>query len=651
MRNHYPFAALVGQEALQTALLLCAVNPSIGGVLIAGDKGSAKSTAARGLAQIMPFVERADGCRFNCSSAEPLEICPVCCGADAVFAEVAPPFVTLPLGATEDRVLGSLDFECALKDKRRAFQPGLLAAAHRGVLYIDEVNLLPDHLVDVLLDAAAMGVHSLQREGLSVVHPCRFTLIGTMNLEEGDLRPQLLDRFGLMVEVAAPRKPVLRAEVVRRRFDFEGNPQAFLARFEQEQEKLRAQVVRARCLLPSVKMDERLLLLISQLCCRLEINSLRADIVMHKTALALAALGGRTRAEPSDIKAAAELALPHRRRRTPLERAGIDCHQLEQMLQEALSEPPPEPDDQGDESGADQSLSDWKDSIACPEDSDGSSASGKEEVFLASAPGSVCRIVVATEPKDSNGGRRSPSGVVSRGQYLRAVPAENPSSLAVDATLSHAVLRCPEDFGITREDFHEKSRRCTTGNLILFVVDASGSMSALRRMETVKSCVVSLLADAYERRDKVGVISFSGSGAELILAPTKSVELAEAKLRDLPTGGRTPLTQALVLAYETLDRQMAKNSLEPLLVVMSDGKANVAISGQEDPFQEALRAACRLSELSVATLVVDSETGYLRLGKARELASALRAEYLSLENMSSEDLTLIIGRRGKGRLR
>ncbi|MEO5934790.1 MAG: ATP-binding protein, partial [Duganella sp.] len=325
--TNFPFTAIVGQSTLRKALMLCAVDPSIGGVLIRGDKGTAKSTAARALADVLPAIERVPGCAFNCAPGAPCEHCDVC--GERTAEPSAVPFVTLPLGATEDRVLGSLDISRALQGGQRAFQPGLLASAHRGLLYIDEVNLLADHLVDVLLDVAAMGVNSVQRDGLSIRHPARFTLVGTMNLEEGDLRPQLLDRFGLMVEVTAPREKTERSEVVRRRIAFETDPAGYVMRWRGEQDALRNQLATAQRLLPAVLLDDAMLDLISHLCCEFEVASLRADIVMHKTARAIAALEGRARVNPQDIRGAAELVLPHRRRRKPFEQPGLDQQRLD----------------------------------------------------------------------------------------------------------------------------------------------------------------------------------------------------------------------------------------------------------------------------------------------------------------------------------
>jgi magnesium chelatase subunit D len=620
----FPFSAIVEQTQLKTALLLCAVDPSLGGVLIRGDKGTAKSTAARALTDILPLIERVAGCAFNCAPASPYQHCETCNTEQATAQASAVPFVTLPLGATEDRVIGTLDLEQALKGGSRVFKPGLLAAAHRGILYIDEVNLLPDHLVDVLLDAAAMGVNAVQREGLSVTHPARFTLIGTMNLEEGDLRPQLLDRFGLMVEVTAPRDKVLRSEVVRRRIAFEANPTVYAAVWMHEQQALRHQLATAQQLLPEVLLDDAMLDLISHLCCEFEVASLRADIVMHKASRALAALEGRSQVTPDDVRGAAELVLPHRRRRKPFEQPGLDQEQLDDLMQQALQQP-----EEG-ESGAEDTNQE--------NNQDNSESEDQQQVFAAASAGNVRKIEVDTVSNRYASGKRSTAQDAPRGRVVRVVPDQNPSSLAVGATLRSAALRGADDFQVTKSDLHQQIRSGKNANLILFVVDASGSMAAQRRMEAVKGAVLSLLTDAYQQRDEVSVISFRGESAQLLLPPTRSVDLAEQNLRELPTGGRTPLPHALSVTLETLE----KTSMPPLLVLLSDGKANVALSDGNDPWQESLRFATLLAERGVPALVLDTETGYLRLGKARQLAQALGAEYLTLEELSAENLALTV---------
>ncbi len=327
--SHYPFSALVGQDDMSMALLLIAVNPAIGGVLIRGQKGTGKSTAARGLAALLPEVKCASGCPFPFS---PEELPNLLWREPAEDVEARPAaFVDLPLGATEDRVLGALDLERALQHGERRFEPGLLAEAHRGILYIDEVNLLSDHLVDVLLDAAAMGVNVVEREGMSVSHPARFILVGTMNAEEGDLRPQLLDRFGLTVEVTAPGEPVARMEIMRRRLAYEADSTGFAIRFQQEERALREQIDAARANLEAVELTDEILALIADICLTFDADGMRADLVIHKTACTLAAWEGRTQVRPADVRRAAELALPHRRRQ-PFEQPRLNQGELEDLV-------------------------------------------------------------------------------------------------------------------------------------------------------------------------------------------------------------------------------------------------------------------------------------------------------------------------------
>ena len=676
--SDFPLAALVGQEQLKSALLLCAVNPGLGGVLIRGEKGSAKSTAARGLAGVMPLVERVVGCAYNCAPGEPSAACEVCTGAGRSLETTAVPFVNLPLGASEDRVLGSLDLERALKDGRKALQPGLLAAAHRGILYIDEVNLLPDHLVDVLLDVAAMGVNRVQREGLSVQHAARIALVGTMNQEEGELRPQLLDRFGMMVEVRAPLEARVRTEIVKRRLEWEADPEGFNRAWSAQQVALLEQVRRARGLLPKVMIPEGLLVLISELCCSQGVASLRADLVMNKAARALAALRGRERVEPDDISEAATLVLPHRRRTKPFEQPGLDEEQLQRLMEKAKSSAPDQPsepdgppsgrraagpDNSGDANrdsptgnGRNVDPVDGGDDRGGRPSQDLQGDQPGDRVFApgpAMTPprielksGAVAAAVV---------GRRSSVTQARRGTEVRAVRDERPTELAVTATLHHSVMRngglAPDGrLEVTRADLHEKVKAGRQGSSILFVVDASGSMAALQRMEAVKGAVIALLRDAYQRRDEVGVIAFRGAEARLLLPPTRNVDAAERQLRELPTGGRTPLAHALHLAGEVLSRASGALHAEPLLVVLSDGHANVSLAGRDndDPWQQSLDCARRLAERGLAALVLDTEVGFVRLGRAQELAATLGAQCLTLEELTTDTLTLTIRSRLHG---
>lgn len=635
MSTHYPFVAIVGQDALKKALLLCAIDPSLGGVLIRGDKGVAKSTAARGLTDILLPILKTPGCAFNCAPEAPLPQCPVCQDAGACTETAPVPFVTLPLGATEDRVLGSLDFERALKEGKKTLLPGLLATAHRGLLYIDEVNLLADHLVDVLLDVAAMGVNTVQREGLALSHPAKITLLGTMNPEEGELRPQLLDRFGLMIDVTAPRDVNLRAEVVRRRLAFESDPHAFIASWQEQTTALRAQIETAQALLPKVTLADSLFHFISQLCCEFEIASLRADITLNKAARAIAALAGRLQVTAEDIHDAALLVLPHRRRHKPFEQPGLDQQRLQEMTQGLSSGatlPHPTTNNEGQSSPSDEARQEEDDPTA--------SSEVAEQRFSAMAATAVSSMEVITARTGALSGTRHRSTGTHRGRTIRAVANEQPAQVAIDATLHHALRRDPHHFEVTQSDLHENRRTSLSAGLIVIVVDASGSMAAQSRMQAVKSSVLGLLNDAYTHRDQVAVISFRGREAELSLPPTRDVAKAEQVLDALPTGGRTPLAHALQLAAHLLRQQLMRKDILPLLVLLSDGRANVALEEDQDPWQQAMEQAGLLHSLAVPTLVVDTDQGYIRLGRTQALSAALGAEYLPMEQFTANTLRL-----------
>jgi magnesium chelatase subunit I len=334
----FPFTAIVGQEAMKLALLLNVVSPSVGGVLIRGEKGTAKSTAVRGLASLLPDIPVVAGCRFSCSPDEPAKLCPECLerlakGPELPRATAPARVVELPVGATEDRVVGALDLEQAIREGQRRFEPGVLARANRAILYVDEVNLLDDHIVDALLDAAAMGVNTVEREGVSFSHPARFALVGTMNPEEGELRPQLLDRFGLCVEVGGIPEPAARMEVVRRLESFETDPDAFLRRYAESEREIAERLAQARERVGLVRVSDASLLDIATLAIALGVDGHRADLVMMRASKALAALEGRDEVTRADVKRAAMLALPHRMRRRPFEQVGLDQDAIESILE------------------------------------------------------------------------------------------------------------------------------------------------------------------------------------------------------------------------------------------------------------------------------------------------------------------------------
>jgi len=339
MRVIYPFTAIVGQQRMLRALILNAIDTRIGGVLIRGERGTAKSTAARALAALLPPVQVVKDCRFGCDPNSPITWCTECrerfAHGEAVPVEtLRTPFVNLPVSATEDRVVGTLDIEKAIQKGERSFEPGVLASANRGLLYIDEVNLLDDHVVDVLLDSAAMGMNIVEREGISFAHPARFILVGTMNPEEGDLRPQLLDRFALSVDIQGILDPRQRVQIMERNIAFESDPEAFREEFLPKEQELSAQIAQARKLVDKVGYTTRDLLVIADLTARMQVDGHRADLVILKAARAHAAFEGREAITPRDIALAAELALPHRVNAGPFRHSEMGITQLEEQIEQ-----------------------------------------------------------------------------------------------------------------------------------------------------------------------------------------------------------------------------------------------------------------------------------------------------------------------------
>ncbi|MFD8482206.1 putative cobaltochelatase [Kitasatospora sp. NPDC059673] len=660
----YPFTAIVGMDDLRLGLLLNAVSPAVGGVLVRGEKGTAKSTMVRALAGLLPSIATVADCRFACDPAAPDGQCPDGPHSDEGAAERPAFLVELPVGVSEDRVVGSLDLERALAEGVKAYEPGLLAKAHRGVLYIDEVNLLQDHLVDLLLDAAAMGRSYVEREGVSVRHAARFLLVGTMNPEEGELRPQLLDRFGLTVEIAATRDADERAEVVRRRLAYDADPAGFAASWAYRERELAERIGAARELLASVELSDLALRQITAVCAAFEVDGLRADIVMARTAVALAAWAGRTEVLEEDVRKAAQLALPHRRRRNPFDAPGLDQEQLDRTLAEHQAPENGDPEGEGpDDDGNGPGGGGGPDGGGSPAPSEPNSPSEAGSSEEPAAPpqqrpgGSRESSPVAAEHPyrtrlfkvDGTGrgaqGRRSPAET-DAGHTVRARrPQGRLTRLHLSATLRaaapHQVARgrAGRALVLRRDDLREQVRRGRESNLVLFVVDASGSMAARQRMTAVKGAVLSLLMDAYQRRDKIGMVTFRGSGAELALPPTSSVEVGAARLEQLPTGGRTPLEAGLLRAHEVLRVERLRDpDRRALLVVVTDGRA----TGSRDAVARSHRAAGLLAAQGVAAVVLDCESGPVRLGLARELAAHLNGDAVSLDELRAEGVAALV---------
>jgi magnesium chelatase subunit D len=647
-RPVYPFAALVGQELLKKALIMNAINPRLGGVLVRGEKGTAKSTAARGLAALLPPIPMVANCRFNCHPEEANLMCDTCRErlpqGEALPMRLRPmPVVDLPLGTTEDRLLGSIDLEAAIKSGERHFETGLLAAANRGILYVDEVNLLDDHLVDVLLDAAAMGVNVVEREGISFEHPARFILVGTMNPEEGELRPQLLDRFGLCVEVTGLGHLDDRMAVVTRRLAYEDGPEDFVRQWEADQERLRENIIAARERLARVTYSPSILRLISMICLDQGVDGRRADIYMLKAAQTLAAYRDHREVLPGDVREAALLVLPHRRRRQPFGDARLDQDKLEETFQKFQEEQEAEPAPSGP-----------------PPPSEGTPPPGEGKALIGevtTAPGDPFAVAPldlspSRQVRNAPGSRTRTRSDNRTGRYVRATPTLPATpDLALDATLRAAApFQTMRDKGnlalaIAEPDLRHKVRERKIGRHILLVVDASGSMGAQERMRETKAAILSLLLDAYQRRERVGLVVFRGEKAFTALPFTHSIEMAQRYLRDLPTGGKTPLPHGLALAVDLITKERAKFPKDAfLLVLISDGKANISLTGKP-PMTEARELAVQISHLGINALVLNTErfASCLDLGGLPEISQWMGAAHYTIEKLRARDLVAQIG--------
>ncbi len=647
-----PFSAVVGQDDARLALLLGAVDPGIGGVLLSGEKGTAKTTLVRGLAALLPGISVVAGCRFSCDPAAPDPACPDGPHPHGAAAGYRPArLVELPLGATEDRVTGSLDVPRVLAGAptSEAFVPGLLALAHRGVLYVDEINLLPDHLVDVLLDAAATGTATVEREGVSLRHASRFLLVGTMNPEEGELRPQLQDRFGLGVPVVASADPHQRAAAVRARISHDLRPAVTAAAHERAGQQLTSRIAAAQARLGDVDLPDAELLRITTACASLGVDGLRGDLVTARTAIAHAAWRGDLLVTGTDVREAARLALPHRRRRGPFDDPGMDQEQIEAALGGPEdTDPPPDgggqPDGQPDgqpnrEPDAGASAPEQYDDGA-PGDNRGATDDdapvpaggprGQAHPRIAAAPGAAFQVrhLQAAGLGTSSGGRRSRSRGAG-GQPTKSVTTTSRPDLG--PTLRAAALARPGGpFAVTSGDLRRWLRRGRESNLVILLLDTSGSMAARRRSQTVTTVAVSLLADSYRRRDRVAVLTFRRHAAVVVVPPTRSVQLATHRLRDLPVGGQTPLAAGLDATAELIRRERWRDpARRPLLVIVTDGRA----TGGSDPLGRARQAARRLA--GVSSVVVDAEDGPVRLGLAALIAADLGAELVTVAGLAS----------------
>lgn len=669
----YPFTAIVGQERMLRALVLNAVDPRIGGVLIRGERGTAKSTAARALAALLPSIQVVEGCRFNCDPKKTAAWCTECLER-AAQGEVLnikthhTPFINLPVSATEDRVVGTLDIEKAIQKGIRAFEPGVLASANRGLLYIDEVNLLDDHVVDVLLDTAAMGTNIIEREGISFSHPSRFILVGTMNPEEGDLRPQLLDRFALSVEIHGIHIARERVMIVERNLAFEADSTQFANEWRINEKEIASKIENAQEPIDKVTYSRNDLFSIAALTSSLNIDGHRADLVILKTARAQAAFEGRTSLSGYDIALAAELALPHRLKKGPLQQEEIGLEEMQErieQIQKARSE-----------GNKNQAFSESDDN-ASPQNGLAPAATDEKSQEQVEHPLSKRDFRTNKDLLSRNGSRLIPSGMefnprkietpldkivrshtgrrsvtrtkLKRGRYIQSRPANGKTNdLAFDATFRSASLyqrerseikaRNKVAFVIRSSDYMKKIRVHKASNLIIFLVDASESMAVEERMAAAKGAIISLLTDAYQRRDRVGLIVFQRDQATLVLPPTKSVFLAKEALEDIPMGGKTPLSAGMLMAYEVICREKKTHpDIKPLLIFVTDAAGNVPI-GKGSTRKEAYDIAEMMVKENIHSVVINIENPMFAQGLPQELADHLKGPCYTITDIKAESL-------------
>ncbi len=650
----YPFSAIVGQDSMKLALILNAISPLVGGVLIRGDKGTAKSTAVRALARLLPDIESPDG---SSSAPDPEQPRPLDEGPhdeSTAARSRGEPFVELPLNATEEMVVGGLDFSASVREGRRVFQRGLLARVHQGILYVDEVNLLPDHLVDIILDVSASGENVVQREGISHRHPARFILVGTMNPDEGELRPQLLDRFGLCVQVEGEQDAVSRVEVLLRRDAFDRDPRAFCRRFESRDRALAGTIAEARRILPYISFPGYLERAVAKLCLRHNVAGHRADIVIAHTARVLAAFEGRSETTLDDVRRAALLALPHRSRErvqdgdSPAKPPASQRSHNRRMPGDDDREYPKQEPNRTPMYHAGVQEMEFDPSRRPRERSD-----NPEAIFDVGPTFKVREIAHRPDRlfRQQPGKRTRTRTGRKRGRYVRSTLHRMNGDVALDATFRAAapfqLMREAENglvVAIRDEDIREKIREARSGNFLLFVVDASGSMGAKGRMMASKGAIMSMLQDAYRKRDRAAMVSFRKQQATVNLPPTSSIYRAGRLLKELPVGGKTPLAAGLRKGQAVLRNVLLKDpECRPIAIIMTDGKANESM-GKGDPFWEALSIAKSLaSEKRLKSIVVDAEEfGGFRYGLAGRLAEVLRAEYLKITDLRADILREIV---------
>ena len=637
-----PFAAIVGQEQAKKALLIALVNSKAGGLLIGGKKGTAKTTLVRSSKEL-----------------------------------IAPQsMVEVPLNVTEDMLFGSIDIEYAVSKGKRRFLPGILGRADGNILYIDEANLLRQELLMAILDANIAGFNHVERDGISYSQPVHYTVIGTMNPQEGTLPSHLLDRFGMYVDVDNIESVEERTELIKRVLRYERSKGEFAKEYAQSNKELAEQIAAAKALLGQVEISEAMMQLAAQMCAQAFCAGHRAEIYLLEAARALAALSQRTYILPKDMQEAAVFVLPHRMRKPPEaepEEANNSPEQNEDQEQSKDSKddnqqegnqsndqeqqlPPPALDNTDDNSSDDAG-----DDTENQEQQDNSSSQLAPDEQIAEIdksfrlPKLVLDLGKNNTVRRGSGKRSATRTDLKQGRYVRAeLPKNKVEDLAFDATIRAAApyQRIREDNGcalnIQKEDLRQKVREKRIGNTFLFAVDASGSMGARKRMNAVKGAIFYMLQDAYQKRDCVGMLAFRRDKAEVLLPITRSVDLAQKCLAEMSTGGKTPLADGLATALLTLSRLNKRDKeLEPILVLVTDGRANAVMEGETDPVGSALKIAEKIRKAQITSVVIDTENDFIKLGIAKKLAQTMGAAYYSLSQLSKEQILRIVRNLGE----
>lgn len=627
-RNLFPFAAICGMEKAKEAILLTLVNPFAGGLLLSGEKGTGKSTLVRSARELV----------------------------DA-------PWVEIPISITEDRLFGSIDTEEAIRSGHKKLLPGLIDEADQGIIYIDDVNLLRDDLLSAVLNIREAGSYRLERDGLSEERQTSFTVLAVMNPESGTLSASSLDRFGLFAEADPSYDDETRLEIIRRVLDFEKDSLAFRAKWQEETDALKKKIRDARAALSLVEVSSAMIQLAAVYTLKAHVAGHRADIYLIEAARAKAALEGRKYVLPKDLEKAAEFVLPHRMRKAEEQQA----EPAEEMPQEhpeesnkpqqeeeqqtpqdnEFSHPPEAQPPQMDTEDADDSNHEQNEDNAQMSNPRGQSRERIDDADLhVNLPPMWIEPSKDRKPKKGSGKRSLTMTDLMQGRYVRAeIPKAKTSDIAFDATFRAAApyQKARPSNGcavvIRKDDLRSKIREKRTGNIFLFVVDASGSMGARERMKTVKGVIFKILLDAYQKRDRVGMVAFRKNQAEVLLPVTRSVDFAQKKLASMPTGGKTPLAKGLLKAEDVLDmlyRQDANQ--DPVMILITDGRATSPLNKGTNPVTDALEEAKRIGRRNIPVAVIDTESGFIKLGLAKKLAKAMGASYFQVDKISEDQL-------------